>query len=240
MRKLSATDAAFLYSETEHTPNTIAAVQILELPENMDADAFLEQLSEHYSDRMHLLPYLYSKVRFAPGNIDHPVWVTDPDFSIDNHVYIEELPAPGSMLELENRVAEIHAEILDRNKPLWRLVIFKGLKNPRQIAYYSASHHACLDGIAGTAATEIMMDDVPELVKIAAPEKFPPEDHDTAAELWRLSVENLIKSQISMPLRILDMAEALEHLAERTLRPERHFGAYAQRAPRTQIGRAHV
>jgi len=238
MRKLSAIDASFLYTETEHMPNSIAALQILELPDGMDADQFLEYLSQHYMDRIHLLPYLYSKVRTTPGNFDHPVWVTDKNFDISNHIRVETVPPPGDMSCLEARVAELHAELLDRGRPLWLLVIFKGLENPRQIAYYSAAHHACLDGMAGTAATEILMDDTPDPAPVESPEVFPPQDDDSSAELWRMSIQNLMRTQLSIPLAMFSMAESLEHLAERILDPRKFMGAYGRTAPRTRFNHA--
>ena len=118
MQKLAALDANFLYTETDRMPNHISAFQILELPGGTDVDDFIANIKRGYMERLHLVPYLYRKIQFTPGNFDHPVWVTDENFDVDNHVFKAVLPGPGTFRQLEEKIAEIHTGRLDRDKPL--------------------------------------------------------------------------------------------------------------------------
>lgn len=238
MQKLAALDANFLYTETERMPNHISSFQILELPEGITVDGFIEGIKLGYQERLHLLPYLYRKVQFVPGNFDHPVWVTDKEFDVDNHVFKEVLPRPGTFQQLEEKIAEIHTCMLDRDKPLWKLCIITGLENENQIAYYSCAHHACLDGVAGTEAHEIMMDPTPEIRQFQPPGNFPPEDDGGLPELISLSLQNLIKTQIDAPHRIMSMMDTISRLSRRAMDPARSFGAAALQVPKTRLNRS--
>jgi diacylglycerol O-acyltransferase len=238
MQKLAALDASFLYTETEKMPNHISSFQILELPENATVDGFIEGIKLGYMERLHLVPYLYRKIQFVPGNIDHPVWVTDQNFDVNNHVFRVALPKPGTFRQLEEKIAEIHSCLLDREKPLWKLCIITGLENENHIAYYSCAHHACLDGIAGKEAHEILMDPTPEIRSYQPPEDFPPKDEGGLAELISLSLQNLVKAQIDAPKRILNMMDTMSLLARRAIDPAKTFGAAALQVPKTRFNRS--
>ncbi|MFT5693499.1 MAG: diacylglycerol O-acyltransferase, partial [Oceanicoccus sp.] len=110
MQKLGALDGNFFYTETDKTPNHVSSVQLFELPKNTSAQQFVSGLKDFYQSRIHLVPYLTRIPRFVPGNIDHPVWVKDKNFELENHIISIDLPAPGTFEQLELKVAEIHAE----------------------------------------------------------------------------------------------------------------------------------
>lgn len=235
MKKLGAVDANFLYIETEKTPNHVASVQLFELPEHNTAEQFVAGLKKFYMKRIHLVPYLTNVARFTPGNIDHPVWVKDVNFSIDNHIFHVELSAPGSFAQLEQKVAEIHAELIDRNKPLWQLFVISGLQGNR-IAYYSQAHHACLDGMAGQAATMILMDTIPDRVVEPATAEYGEADRGLF-ELFNLSLQNMLNYQLDTPNRFLGTMDSMGRMARRALDPARSFGAAVRSAPKTRFNR---
>jgi WS/DGAT/MGAT family acyltransferase len=237
MEKLSALDANFLYTETEKMPNHISSVQLFDLPDETTADEFIVGLKSRYLERIHLVPYLTRKVVFMPGNIDHPVWKVDADFNIDNHIIKVDLPPPGNFHQLEEKVAEIHAELIDRNRPLWQLFVISGLEGNR-IAYYSQAHHACIDGMAGQAATFLLLDTTPEGRDIEPPKNFPQVDNGGLPELLERSLENFIMTQVSAPKRILDAMENLTRLTQRMFDGEKKFGAVTQRAPKTRFNKS--
>ena len=82
MYKLGALDAGFLYNETARSPQHIASVQILALPENVNEAEYVAQVKSLLMERIHLVPYFTNKLKFVPFNLDHPVWVKDHAFSI--------------------------------------------------------------------------------------------------------------------------------------------------------------
>ncbi len=161
VRKLGAVDANFFYSETANNPNHIASLQKFELPTGVSSSAFISGLKTFMAKRSHLVPYLTRKVQFMPGGFDHPVWVPVDDFDINNHITEVVLPCPGTLEQLEETTAAIHAELMDRSLPLWKLTVLTGLEDGT-VAFYNQVHHACIDGMAGQAATQILMDTSPD------------------------------------------------------------------------------
>ena len=95
MKKLGALDANFLYSETTLMPNHIASVQRFELTEGVTTAQFIASLKTYLLARMHRVPYMGRKLKLVPGNFDHPFWVHDNQFDIDNHVVEVAVAAPG-------------------------------------------------------------------------------------------------------------------------------------------------
>ena len=63
LHKLSALDAGFLYSETARCPQHVASVQVMELPDGVAPDAFVDGLKRFLLDRIHLVPYLTNKLQ---------------------------------------------------------------------------------------------------------------------------------------------------------------------------------
>ena len=86
-----------------------------------------------------------------PLQFANPVWVDDDAVDLDHHVQRVTLPPPGTMTQFDDCVGRLHAELLDRSRPLWRLHVIDGLESG-QVGYYFKAHHAALDGQAGIAA----------------------------------------------------------------------------------------
>src|SRR5690606_3301523 len=86
-----------------------------------------------------------------------PVWVDDDAVDLDHHVQRVTLPAPGTMTQFDDCVGRLHAELLDRSRPLWRLHVIDGLESG-QVGYYFKAHHAALDGQAGIELARTLFD----------------------------------------------------------------------------------
>ena len=234
MYKLSGTDAGFLYNETERCPQHVSSVQIMELPEGVDEDAFIEGLKAHFMRRLHLVPYLTNKLVETPFLADHPVWAPDADFDIDNHIERVDVAAPGGRAELEAAVARLHEERLDRGRPLWRTVVLCGLEDGR-IAYYSGAHHACLDGMAGQAATVTLMDTTLEPREVPpAPRDFLAPQRPSVTDLFVAAWENVAQFQLRQATGVLDVVETGIRLQRRMVAPD-GLGAMADQAPWTRF-----
>ncbi len=88
----------------------------------------------------------------------------------------------------------MHAKLLNRARPLWEFYVFEGMKD-NEIGLYSKMHHACIDGGAGAALTNMIYDvtPVPRVVEQPIPQaKGANEPRDIAAnlidsyqQLWR-------------------------------------------------------
>ena len=120
--KLSATDAAFLYSETASGPMHISSVFVVA------GELTYERFFQHFAQRMHLLPTYKRKIAMVPFNMSHPKWVQEPDFDLSKHLYHHELPAEVSFQEALNFTVDLNEPMLDRSKPLWENHIVTGLR----------------------------------------------------------------------------------------------------------------
>jgi WS/DGAT/MGAT family acyltransferase len=204
----------------------------------MDVEAFVAGVKKLLLDRIHLVPYFTNRLQFVPFNLDHPVWVRDTDFDIDNHVHTIEVPAPGGQKELEAVIARLHETRLDRSKPLWDLWVLTGLEGGH-VAYYNRAHHACLDGVSGQAMIETIMDISPEPRAVdPAPEGYFNRETQSPAQLISGAMENLLKYQIKQPAAALEAMETAGRLFRRAFDPSKGLGAVTQAAPATRFNRA--
>src|ERR1700723_4006757 len=158
-KKLSSMDASFLYLETPEMPMHVGSMAIFRLPDDYKGD-FFEEFKEMIASRLHIAPILKSRLEKAPLDIDHPSWVEDDQFDIDRHIFRASLPAPRDRATLERIVGWMHAKLLNRARPLWEFYVFEGMKD-NEIGLYSKMHHACIDGGAGAALTNMIYDVTP-------------------------------------------------------------------------------
>ena len=238
MHKLSGLDAGFLYTETELCPQHVGTVQLLELPEGEAVDVFIAGLKQMLMARIHLVPYLTNRLVNTPFLVDHPVWDTDPTFDIDNHVERYDVAAPGSREQWEGVVAELHEQRFDRSRPMWRIVVLAGLEGGR-IAYYFAMHHACIDGMSGQAAVELLMDNTPLPREVEpAPEDFFDPRQYSGLELMSAATENFFKAQVRQFFGVLDVFDSELRMRRRALAPGAGFGALAEAAPSTKFNKS--
>src|SRR3979411_943347 len=192
-KKLSSMDASFLYLETPERPMGVGSVAIFRMPENYQGN-FFEDFKAMIASRLHIAPILKARLEKAPLDIDHPSWVEDDQFDIDRHIFRGSLPAPHDRATLERIVGWMHAKLLNHARPLWEFYVFEGMKD-NEIGLYSKMHHACIDGGAGAALTNMIYDitPVPRAVEKPVPQaKGGNEARDIAAnlidsyqQLWR-------------------------------------------------------
>src|SRR6201747_752696 len=192
-KKLSSLDASFLYLETPEMPMHVGSMAVFRLPSDHRSD-FFEDFKAMIASRLHLAPILKARLEKAPLDIDHPSWVEDDQFDIDRHIFRGSLPAPHDRATLERIVGWMHAKLLNRARPLWEFYVFEGMKD-NEVGLYSKMHHACIDGGAGAALTNMIYDitPVPRTIEPpAAKAKVGQEPRDIAAnlidsyqQLWR-------------------------------------------------------
>jgi diacylglycerol O-acyltransferase / wax synthase len=182
-KKLSSMDASFLYLETPEMPMHVGSMAIFRLPEDYQGN-FFEDFKAMIASRLHLAPILKARLEKAPLDIDHPSWVEDDQFDIDRHIFRGSLPAPYDRATLERIVGWMHAKLLNRARPLWEFYVFEGMKD-NEIGLYSKMHHACIDGGAGAALTNMIYDvtPVPRQVDPPTARKVAQEPRDIAANL---------------------------------------------------------
>src|SRR5712664_2295791 len=186
-KKLSSMDASFLYLETPEMPRHVGSMAIFRLPDDYKGD-FFEDFKAMIASRLHVAPILKARLEKAPLDIDHPSWVEDDQFDIDRHIFRASLPAPRDRATLERIVGWMHAKLLNRARPLWEFYVFEGMQD-NEIGLYSKMHHACIDGGAGAALTNMIYDVTPVPRKVD-----PPTAKTTVGQEPRDIAANLIDS----------------------------------------------
>lgn len=110
-------------------------------------------------------------------------WVDDPAFDLANHVVIEKLPrkpAGRAQEALQDRLAELTMQPLDKQHPLWQFHLVEHYKGGS--AMMVRIHHCIADGIALISVTQSLVDG-----GVAPPERAhhgPYKDGLEGAEEW--------------------------------------------------------
>ena len=156
IRSLSGLDAGFLYIETPEAPMHVGALALFAYPESIDG-SLIEHVRAHLAGRLHLSGVLNQRLALMPFDLGHPIWVNADEIDLGQHVRHARLPKPGSLAALEKLVAKLHAEPLDRSRPLWQFWIIEGLRDGG-FALFTKVHHAALDGAAGVALAHALLD----------------------------------------------------------------------------------
>jgi len=176
MTPLGALDALFLHLETPATPMHVGALHLLDF--DGPADALHAAIGAHLEARLTATPVFTRRLRTLPLGIANPVWVdAEPDLAY--HFQRLRLPTPGTQQQLEALVSQLHARRLDRRRPLWQLVLIEGLEDG-SCAVYTKLHHAAIDGAAGVALAQALLDDSPEPAARLLPQPPAAESPDTA------------------------------------------------------------
>jgi wax ester synthase-like acyl-CoA acyltransferase family protein/uncharacterized protein DUF1298 len=117
-------------------------------------DALAATVRAHLDD----LPRFRQRLQFR-GRWRRPGWVAQPDLDWDWHVPVRDLTrpdgAPGGFAALHALVAELAAEPLPRDRPMWRFVAVLGVEADRAAAILIV-HHVIADGV-GTVAQALAM-----------------------------------------------------------------------------------
>jgi WS/DGAT/MGAT family acyltransferase len=152
--RLTDQDATFIYGESRNGPLHVGALSFFE------DEITYEELIRHYESRLPLVPRYRQRLVPVPFNINHATFEDDPDFKIENHVKLHQLPADTSEAQLIEAAMAVYQKPLDRSRPLWEVHLFNGCKN-RSLLLWSI-HHCLVDGVSGMALLNVVMDFRPD------------------------------------------------------------------------------
>jgi WS/DGAT/MGAT family acyltransferase len=197
--RLSAVDASFLHQEGPDSHMHIGALVTIEGPPPP-----LEDFLDLLRGRLHLVPRYRQKLAFPPAGTGRPLWVDDPDFSLEYHVRHTALPSPGSEEQLRNLVARIFSQQLDRHKPLWELWVVEGLHDGAW-ALITKTHHSLIDGIAGVDLATVLFDVTPVPREVDHPDRpWQPAPEPSAADLLAAGLRDAIRAGVRTAQRAVD------------------------------------
>ena len=144
MKPLSATDSAFLWMETRNQPMHVAGLNLYTPPRGAGAD-YISNLMADWGQHLAALSPFNQRPVLRLGRWH---WEEDKEFELDYHLRHVALPKPGRIRELLAMVSHLHGNLMDRNRPLWEMVVIEGLPEGR-FATYTKIHHALVDGVTG-------------------------------------------------------------------------------------------
>ena len=199
-------DAAFLHQEGPHSQMHVGGLTIAEGPPPPMED-FLEQIRW----RLHLVPRYRHKLAFTALDSGRPVWIDDPNFSLEFHVRHTALPTPGTWVQLQSLAARIFSQQLDRSKPLWEMWLIEGLKDDR-FALITKTHHSLIDGIAGVDLATVLFDlsrEPPPIRHSGRP--WQPHREPGTVELVAAGVRGAVKAGFALAEGAIDALTHPEH-----------------------------
>ncbi|HME83445.1 MAG TPA: wax ester/triacylglycerol synthase family O-acyltransferase [Roseiarcus sp.] len=237
MNRLSALDALFLYMETPQTPMQVGSVTIFK-PASPQDDLFA-RFRDHTAGRLDLLPSYRRRLESTPLGIDHPAWVIDDKLDLDYHIRRTALPKPGTMAQLRELVAQLHAVPLDHSRPLWEYYFIEGLEGDA-FAIYIKVHHSAMDGIAGMATLGVTYDFAPEAEHESAPHRIVPPDAEPSdfIELTSTAVGDFVRQGWRAVKSLPGAARALTKAAPHFARDASFLYRYVKDMPRTPFNKA--
>jgi len=94
-------------------------------------------------------------------------------------------------------IADLHAQTLDRSRPLWQFVVIDGIETG-QVALYSKVHHAAVDGGAGMVITNAIYDLTPEPRQVKPPEPKPAGQSVASGNPMADLVTSMVRFQLDM------------------------------------------
>ncbi len=200
MQHLSAIDSAFLHLETAEMPMHVGSLHRYQLPEGYKGNWY-EDVKAHLAKRLHLAPVFTRKLANMPFDLANPVWIEDDDIDLDYHIRHTVLPRPGTQAQLEALAARLHSSLLDRSRPLWEFYVIEGLADGT-MGFYTKVHHAAIDGQAGVALGNAMLDITPTPRAVKSPRV-------RRSHQYQLGVAELLGAAASNTVRQVRMIGAL-------------------------------
>jgi diacylglycerol O-acyltransferase len=229
--RLSLLDRSALRIERADTPAHIAGLCLITAEPLLDATGALDLalIKRRLERRLVRVPALRRIIQSTPPLGGPPLWVDDPQFSIDRHILTARLASPGDEVILLRTVELVLRQLLDRTHPLWELWSLTDLKDGR-VGMLVKIHHALADGGAAIALITSLLDFAPD-----APE--PP------ASIWSLRpapspqalVCDTVRNRLAAIRSTLAHPAQVAHRVGATLTDSAQFLRRWNAAPRTSL-----
>lgn len=177
-RPLGIQDALWL--EMDRPTNVMVADVAVWTADSVDFDALQTAIVERLVERY---PVFRSRAfRDSDGGW---YWEPDPEFNIADHLSAASLPDPDDPRCMQALVAQHRNEMLDRNRPLWRLIWVQHYRGGSAVIL--RSHHALADGMRLVQLAMSLFDAAPEGGAILGPAvaQHGAQPHPPRVSLWR-------------------------------------------------------
>jgi diacylglycerol O-acyltransferase / wax synthase len=182
MHRMSGVDAQFLVADDGRQHTHVSMLTILEGTAEDGTPVTMDRIRTLVEERLPLMPLFKWRLKMVPLNLDYPVWIEDPDFDLDEHLWEMALPKPGTDRQLGDLVGSISSRPLDLQRPMWELYLIHGLEGGR-LAILTKIHHSAIDGVSGVELTGTILDRTPEGRTIDPPVETAPQRAPSDVEL---------------------------------------------------------
>jgi WS/DGAT/MGAT family acyltransferase len=216
-------DLMFFLTESVDNPRHVGAVQIFSLPKRGGATRVREIVAA-YAGMKPKPPFNRVPVFQRTGM---PQWREVDSIDSRYHVFHLSLPSPGSDEQLHQLVADLHAPMLERHRPGWKVYVIEGLSGGR-FAVYHKVHHALVDGESGMQIIERSLSrsasdrKIRTTVSLGIKGRPRPVPHDLR--------ETIEKEAQRVARRTLSIGRGSMHLIEEALQGLRGFSKSQHRA----------
>jgi WS/DGAT/MGAT family acyltransferase len=200
VQRLAPTDAWFLYLENPTVQMHVTGLLVLD-PSTAEADFGFEAVRGHFAERVHLIPALHHRLVEVPFGVDHPIWIDDERFDIEDHFEHHTMRGPGSSAALAEFMSGFVSEPLDRSRPLWQSAFIDGLEGDR-VAVATKMHHCTVDGVSGVNVLQHLVDLSPDADDGGPPPERAPEPEPAALTVMAEAAFNRLRSPLR-PVRSL-------------------------------------
>jgi len=235
-QQLGAQDAQFIYAQTPSNLTHIMAVSVYDPASAPRGRVRLQDIVEHVRSRLFVSPVFTRKLYRPPLSIDHPYWVEDEYFGLENHITGATLPEPADWRQFAQAVSHHFSSPMDMDRPLWDLHVLEGLNNvegfaPGSFAVITRLHHSAIDGI-GAAQLMAALSDIDAQGTPAIPLQAAQSEPGSIPDSADL-IKRALYSAVNSPFKI---TRSLAKFSPEILSAAKDIGLkYASDDPATQI-----
>ena len=220
MRQLSGMDAAFVYLETPTVPMHFGGINLYDPSTAPVGRVGYEEFLQHIASRLHLAPSARDRLAFVPLNLDHPYWISDPNFDLEYHVRHVALPRPGDWTQLTRLAGRLHSLPLDMTRPLWEFWLVEGLDAIPGLPAGSYAiiwklHHAAADAMGSAELLSVLHDTTPDAKPMTAVEPWVADREPGQLELLIRTQFNNLRQPFRIAQLIGEAVPALRRLRDR-------------------------
>ncbi|MEZ5568664.1 MAG: wax ester/triacylglycerol synthase family O-acyltransferase [Halioglobus sp.] len=184
MHQLGALDNLMIAGEMPNIPLHMSALMIYDTRGKRGARRIYDALFSRLEDVAdNHFPILRCRLDEVPLNLDKAYWVRDTRFELGYHIKRIALPRPANWQELYQLFGQFHAQPLDRQRPLWELMLVEGLDNVKGVrgggtALCMKIHHSVVDGKSALRLIRGLHSPDPEPEAATFIEREPPQPAD--------------------------------------------------------------
>ena len=144
MATLSVADAGWLLIEGRERPMHVGGLMLFDPPDDAGPE-YLQDLVAEVRDHTDIRPPFNQRLARPYGLAGSVYQWTEDEPELDYHFRHLALPEPGRIRELLVLVSNLHANLLDRHRPLWEVYLIEGIEDGR-FALYSKVHRPSIRG----------------------------------------------------------------------------------------------